>query len=100
MFEQQHFHLHGHHNQLTVKMNNTVKRREMKKPKEEEKLQAMDLSGMSLDSLPKSSLHLALVSKLDLSNNNLKVCIHNYTFFRTCFGCRGFEAVNIYLCEY
>ncbi|CAI8589876.1 unnamed protein product [Vicia faba] len=72
MFEQQHFQLHSHRNQLTVKMNNRVKRREMKKPKEEEKLQVMDLSGMSLDSLPKSLLDLAIISKLDLSNNNLK----------------------------
>ncbi|WOH06875.1 hypothetical protein DCAR_0626304 [Daucus carota subsp. sativus] len=32
----------------------------------------LDLSGMSLDSLPNPSINLALISKLDLSNNNLQ----------------------------
>lgn len=33
----------------------------------------MDLSGMALDSMPSPALNLAVVTKLDLSNNNLEV---------------------------
>lgn len=44
---------------------------EMKKL--EQRLQVMDLSGMSLESLPKPSLDFATIYKLDLSNNNLQV---------------------------
>lgn len=40
---------------------------------EEERLEIVDLSGMSLDSLPSPSLNLATICKLDLSNNNLQV---------------------------
>ncbi|XP_028751408.1 plant intracellular Ras-group-related LRR protein 6 isoform X1 [Neltuma alba] len=39
---------------------------------EGEKLQLVDLSGMSLDALPSPSLNLALICKLNLSNNNLQ----------------------------
>ncbi|OMO52500.1 hypothetical protein CCACVL1_29217 [Corchorus capsularis] len=39
---------------------------------EEERLEIVDLSGMSLDSLPNPSLNLATICKLDLSNNNLQ----------------------------
>ncbi|KAF2309919.1 hypothetical protein GH714_005620 [Hevea brasiliensis] len=39
---------------------------------EEEKLEIVDLSSMSLDSLPNPSLNLATICKLDLSNNNLQ----------------------------
>ncbi|XP_015932166.1 plant intracellular Ras-group-related LRR protein 6 [Arachis duranensis] len=39
---------------------------------EEERLEIVDLSGMSLDSLPNPSLNLAIICKLDLSNNNLQ----------------------------
>ncbi|KAK2358711.1 plant intracellular Ras-group-related LRR protein [Trifolium repens] len=39
---------------------------------EVERLQIVDLSGMSLDSLPNPSLNLATICKLDLSNNNLQ----------------------------
>ncbi|XVF47584.1 hypothetical protein PTKIN_Ptkin03bG0121200 [Pterospermum kingtungense] len=35
-------------------------------------LEIVDLSGMSIDSLPNPSLNLATISKLDLSNNNLQ----------------------------
>ncbi|URD73811.1 hypothetical protein MUK42_08863 [Musa troglodytarum] len=38
------------------------------------KLQELDLSGMSLDSLPNPSINLGAITKLDLSNNNLQ-CI-------------------------
>ncbi|KAE8674998.1 Plant intracellular Ras-group-related LRR protein 1 [Hibiscus syriacus] len=41
-------------------------------PEEKVRLGIVDLSGMSLDSLPIPSLNLATVSKLDLSNNNLQ----------------------------
>ncbi|KAK6139792.1 hypothetical protein DH2020_026468 [Rehmannia glutinosa] len=36
------------------------------------KLEIVDLSGMSLDSLPLPPINLAAISKLDLSNNNLQ----------------------------
>ncbi|KAL2338698.1 hypothetical protein Fmac_013144 [Flemingia macrophylla] len=39
---------------------------------EEERLEIVDLSSMSLDSLPNPSLNLATICKLDLSNNNLQ----------------------------
>ncbi|KAI4335337.1 hypothetical protein L6164_013991 [Bauhinia variegata] len=39
---------------------------------DEKKLEVVDLSGMSLDSLPNPSLNLAIICKLDLSNNNLQ----------------------------
>lgn len=49
-----------------------MKKRERNKGMEKERLQVMDLSGMSLESLPKPSLDLATICKLDLSNNNLQ----------------------------
>ncbi|XP_022731842.1 plant intracellular Ras-group-related LRR protein 6-like [Durio zibethinus] len=39
---------------------------------EEERLEIVNLSGMSLDSLPNPSLNLSTICKLDLSNNNLE----------------------------
>ncbi|KAE8710516.1 Plant intracellular Ras-group-related LRR protein 8 [Hibiscus syriacus] len=39
---------------------------------EEERLDIVDLSGLSMDSLPKSSLNLTTICKLNLSNNNLQ----------------------------
>ncbi|XP_056852211.1 plant intracellular Ras-group-related LRR protein 8 isoform X1 [Raphanus sativus] len=38
-------------------------------------LETLDLSGMSLASLPASSINLASISKLDLSNNNIQFLI-------------------------
>ncbi|KAL5699631.1 Plant intracellular Ras-group-related LRR protein 6 [Ranunculus cassubicifolius] len=38
----------------------------------EEKLRVVDLSGLSMNSLPTSSLNLGTICKLDLSNNNLE----------------------------
>nr|KYP68917.1 Protein lap1 [Cajanus cajan] len=55
---------------MVVKMD--MRKREKTKSMEKERLQVMDLSGMSLDSLPKPSLDLATICKLDLSNNNLQ----------------------------
>ncbi|KAJ1439840.1 Leucine-rich repeat [Sesbania bispinosa] len=43
-----------------------------KENKEKESIQIVDLSGMSLDSLPKPSFDLATITNLDLSNNNLQ----------------------------
>lgn len=60
---------HHHHHQPPMMM----KKRERNKGMEKERLQVMDLSGMALDSLPKPSLDLATISKLNLSNNNLQV---------------------------
>ncbi|KAJ1439841.1 Leucine-rich repeat [Sesbania bispinosa] len=48
------------------------KRERNKACREKERLQIVDLSGMSLDSLPKPSLDLATITNLDLSNNNLQ----------------------------
>ncbi|KAK8543064.1 hypothetical protein V6N13_136393 [Hibiscus sabdariffa] len=39
---------------------------------EEERLEIVDLSGMSMDSLPRPSLNLTTICKLNLSNNNLQ----------------------------
>lgn len=39
---------------------------------DDEEAHKVDLSGMSLDSLPSPSLNLAAITKLDLSNNNLE----------------------------
>lgn len=48
-------------------------------------LDVLDLSGMSLDSLPNPSINLALICKLDLSNNNLQVIhfIYSYNIYLT-----------------
>ena len=61
MYEQQHI-------KIDVK-----KKMERNKSIEEERLEIVDLSGMSLDSLPTPSLNLGSISKLDLSNNNIQV---------------------------
>lgn len=45
---------------------------------EEERLEIVDLSGMSLDALPNPSLNLGTICKLDLSNNNLQVILLSY----------------------
>ncbi|KAK2449410.1 plant intracellular Ras-group-related LRR protein [Trifolium repens] len=69
----QQFQLHRQNdNQLTVKIDMTKKRERKKVTEEGAKRHVVDLSGMSLESLPKSSLHLAIITKLDLSNNNLQ----------------------------
>lgn len=60
MYEQQHI-------RIDVK-----KKMERKKSIEEERLEIVDLSGMSLDSLPTPSLNLGSICKLDLSNNNIQ----------------------------
>ncbi|KAJ1400647.1 Leucine-rich repeat [Sesbania bispinosa] len=49
-----------------------IKTTERNKGIEEERLEIIDLSGMSLESLPNPSLNLATICKLDLSNNNLQ----------------------------
>ncbi|KAF8008927.1 hypothetical protein BT93_J0044 [Corymbia citriodora subsp. variegata] len=43
-----------------------------KRAVDEERLEIVDLSGLSLDSLPSPSLDLGIICKLDLSNNNLQ----------------------------
>lgn len=47
---------------------------------EEERLEAVDLSGMSLETLPHPSLNLAAICKLYLSNNDLQVYTHAHKF--------------------
>ena len=51
---------------------------------EDQRLEIIDLSGMSLHKLPHPSINLAAICKLDLSNNNLEVFIllsfFNYLF--------------------
>ncbi|KAK7411960.1 hypothetical protein VNO78_03405 [Psophocarpus tetragonolobus] len=68
MYQLQQFH---HHQQPMMKMD-SMRKRERNKSVDKERLQVMDLSGMSLDFLPKPSLDLATICKLDLSNNNLQ----------------------------
>lgn len=49
---------------------------------EEDRLEIVDLSGMSLDSLPNPSLNLGTICKLDLSRNNLQVFKFSAPFFQ------------------
>ncbi|KAL2481809.1 Plant intracellular Ras-group-related LRR protein 6 [Abeliophyllum distichum] len=46
---------------------------------EEQKLEIVDLSGMSLESLPNPLLNLGTICKLDLSNNNLQIIPESLT---------------------
>ncbi|XP_030535699.1 plant intracellular Ras-group-related LRR protein 6-like [Rhodamnia argentea] len=46
---------------------------------EDESLEVVDLSGLSMESLPNPTLNLALVCKLDLSNNNLQTIPESLT---------------------
>lgn len=46
---------------------------ESRKSIEEERLEIVDLSGMSLESLPTPSASLGAICSLNLSNNNLQV---------------------------
>lgn len=48
---------------------------------EPERLEIVDLSGMSLETLPKPSINLAAICKLDLSNNNLEVIFFVFHIF-------------------
>ncbi|XP_044472380.1 plant intracellular Ras-group-related LRR protein 6 [Mangifera indica] len=63
MYEQQHL-------QMRVEARKTTTER--RKSIEEERLEIIDLSGLSLDSLPNPSFNLATICKLDLANNNLQ----------------------------
>ncbi|ONK70581.1 uncharacterized protein A4U43_C05F35210 [Asparagus officinalis] len=60
-----------------MRMNET-KREEMDQ-KDHQKAEKIDLSGLYLDSLPNSSLNLAAITKLDLSNNNLELIPESLT---------------------
>lgn len=42
---------------------------------EAERFEIVNLSGLSLDTLPSPALNLGIICKLDLSNNNLQVLI-------------------------
>lgn len=57
---------------MDVLVHNEMKM-EKRRSIEEEKQETIDLSGLSLDSLPNPSINAGLISKLDLSNNNLEV---------------------------
>lgn len=46
-------------------------------------LDVLNLSGMSLESLPNPSINLAAICKLDLSNNNLQVIISLFQIILT-----------------
>ncbi|XP_030456394.1 plant intracellular Ras-group-related LRR protein 6-like [Syzygium oleosum] len=46
---------------------------------EDEKLEVVDLSGLSMESLPNPTLTLALICKLDISNNNLQTIPESLT---------------------
>lgn len=70
--------------QRQQQMMNRVDRRmingDRRKAIEEERLEVVDLSGMSLETLPHPSLNLATICKLYLSNNDLQVYTHAQKF--------------------
>lgn len=43
---------------------------------EEEKMDSVNLGGLSLSEIPSPSINLALISHLDISSNNLEVLCH------------------------
>ncbi|CAL0327894.1 unnamed protein product [Lupinus luteus] len=55
------------------RMKRDMRRKERTKSFEEQKFQIMNLSNMSLESLPTFSIDLAIITKLDISNNNLEI---------------------------
>ncbi|CAK9325850.1 unnamed protein product [Citrullus colocynthis] len=57
---------------MTVTMPGAGVERNRRVVVEEERLEMVDLSGISLNSLPNPNLNLATICKLDLSNNNLQ----------------------------
>ncbi|RDX83374.1 Plant intracellular Ras-group-related LRR protein 6, partial [Mucuna pruriens] len=74
MYEQQRL-----QQQPMMKLIETRKKTDRSKGIEEDRLEIVDLSGMSLDSLPNPSLNLATICKLDLSNNNLQIIPESLT---------------------
>ncbi|PIA43664.1 hypothetical protein AQUCO_01800017v1 [Aquilegia coerulea] len=62
-----------------VRMEMMKKRKEKKTGIEIERVEEVDLSGMSLDSVPNPSLNLAVIHKLDISNNNIEVIPESLT---------------------
>ncbi|CAI8589877.1 unnamed protein product [Vicia faba] len=75
MYELQQFEFLHQDHQITMKMDDMRrnKKKETKKAStKEDRARVVDLNGMSLDSLPKFSIDLAFIRKLDLSNNNLQ----------------------------
>lgn len=64
MYEQQ-------HQRMDMKKKPQDRRRKLSN--EEQKLEIIDLSGMSLEALPNPLLNLGTICKLDLSNNNLQI---------------------------
>ena len=94
MYEQQMFELQqGHQQPAMAKIRSSDQTNEG--GIEEERLEKVDLSGMSLESLPNPSLNLAIICKLDLSNNNLQV--HTFisiTIIKTCSSLLVFMILN------
>lgn len=78
MYEQQQQFHHHQTNKLDMRRKAADHRRTS--IQEAESLEVVDLSGMSLDSLPIPSINLGIIYKLDLSNNNLQVRIYTYTY--------------------
>lgn len=75
--QQQQFH---HHQTNKMDMRRKAADHRRTSIQEAESLEVVDLSGMSLDSLPIPSINLGTIYKLDLSNNNLQVRIYTYTY--------------------
>lgn len=73
--------IHAPHNRQQLRRTMTHHHRHEEAEDKPEKLQLVDLSGMSLESLPSPSLNLALICRLNLSNNHLEVSIS--LFFST-----------------
>ncbi|XP_024027842.1 plant intracellular Ras-group-related LRR protein 6-like, partial [Morus notabilis] len=67
----------GHNNNINSDNNSNNFHHQKRKSKDDnqdhERLEIVDLSGMSLESLPNTPLNLGIICKLDLSNNNLQI---------------------------
>ncbi|ESR66458.1 hypothetical protein CICLE_v10008785mg [Citrus x clementina] len=77
MYEQQQQFHHHQTNKLDMRRKAADHRRTS--IQEAESLEVVDLSGMSLDSLPIPSINLGTIYKLDLSNNNLQMIPESLT---------------------
>ncbi|GFS43753.1 plant intracellular ras group-related LRR 6 [Actinidia rufa] len=70
----------NHHEQVRMDMKKLRRSRSMGIKEADQRLEIVDMSGMSLDSLPNPSLiHIGTICKLDLSTNNLQIIPESVT---------------------
>ncbi|KAJ6435900.1 hypothetical protein OIU84_001010 [Salix udensis] len=74
--QQQH---HHHHHQQQQMMNRVGRRKAVGEGRQAIEEEEVDLSGMSLETLPNPSLNLAAIFKLNLSNNDLQTIPESLT---------------------